>query len=81
LCRTVPSRGRLSVSPEEKGGPMATQDEAELQRLLQERLQLVDSDPEYEGAEPTSGDQLLLAVVGLVIPAILMIGGWVLYGG
>ncbi len=60
---------------------MATQDEAELQQLLQERLQLVDSDPEYEGAEPTMGDQLLLVTVGLVIPAILMVGGWVLYGG
>lgn len=60
---------------------MATQDEAELRRLLQERLELVDSDPEYEGAEPTSNDQLILAVVGLVIPAVLLIGGWVLYGG
>ncbi len=60
---------------------MATQDEAELQRLLQERLELVDGDPEYEGAEPTMNDQLLLAFVGLVIPAILMLGGWVLYGG
>lgn len=60
---------------------MATQDEAELQQLLQERLELVDSDPQYEGAEPTMNDQLLLAFVGLVIPAILMIGGWVLYGG
>ena len=60
---------------------MATQDEAELHRLLQERLELVNSDPAYEGAEPTARDQLVLAVVGLVIPAILMIGGWVLYGG
>lgn len=60
---------------------MARQDEAELQRLLKERLELVNSDPEYEGAEPTRNDQLLLAFVGLVIPAILMIGGWVLYGG
>ena len=60
---------------------MATQDEAELRRLLQERLELVDSDPEYEGAEPTRNDQLMLAVVGLVVPAVLLIGGWVLYGG
>lgn len=60
---------------------MATQDEAELQRLLQERLELVNRDPEYEGAAPTARDQLLLAVVGLAIPAILMVGGWVLYGG
>lgn len=60
---------------------MAREDEAELQRLLAERLELVNSDPTYEGAEPTSQDQVILAVVGLVIPAILMIGGWVLYGG
>lgn len=60
---------------------MATQDEAELRRLLQERLELVNSDPEYEGAEPTGNDQLMLAIVGLVIPAVLLIGGWVLYGG
>ena len=60
---------------------MAREDEDELRRLLAERLELVNSDPTYEGAEPTSQDQLILAVVGLVIPAILMIGGWVLYGG
>jgi hypothetical protein len=60
---------------------MATQDEAELRRLLQERLELVDSDPEYEGEEPTMNDQLMLAIVGLVVPAALLIGGWVLYGG
>jgi hypothetical protein len=60
---------------------MAREDEAELQRLLAERLELVNNDPTYEGAEPTSRDQVVLAIVGLVIPAILMIGGWVLYGG
>ncbi|MBI2764235.1 MAG: hypothetical protein HYX54_10965 [Chloroflexi bacterium] len=60
---------------------MTTQDEAELRRLLQERLELVDNDPEYEGAEPTTNDHLMLAVIGLVIPAALLIGGWVLYGG
>jgi hypothetical protein len=60
---------------------MAREDEAELQRLLKERLELVNSDPTYEGAEPTGQDQMVLAIVGLVIPAILMIGGWVLYGG
>jgi len=52
----------------------------ELRRALQERLELVNSDPTYEGAEPTRRDQLVLAIVGLVIPAILLIGGWVLYG-
>lgn len=60
---------------------MATQDEVELRKLLQERLELVDGDPEYEGAEPTMNDQLMLAIVGLVVPAVLLIGGWVLYGG
>lgn len=59
---------------------MATDQEAELRRALQERLQLVNSDPNYEGAEPTRKDQMLLALVGLVIPAILLVGGWVLYG-
>jgi len=60
---------------------MAREDEAELQRLLAERLELVNSDPTYEGAEPSPRDQLVLVIVGLVIPAVLMIGGWVLYGG
>lgn len=60
---------------------MARADEEELQRLLAERLALVNSDPSYEGAESTSRDQLVLAFVGLVIPALLLLGGWVLYGG
>jgi len=60
---------------------MAQDQETELRRALQERLELVNSDPSYEGAEPTRNDQLLLALVGLVIPAILLVGGWVLYGG
>lgn len=53
----------------------------ELRRALAERLELVNSDPTYEGAEPDNRDHLVLALVGLVIPAILMVGGWVLYGG
>lgn len=60
---------------------MARADEGEFRRLLSERLTLVDRDPTYEGAEPTSRDQLVLVIVGLVIPALLMIAGWVLYGG
>ena len=60
---------------------MALNQEAELRRALAERLELVNSDPTYEGAEPTARDQAILAVVGLVIPAILLIAGWVLYGG
>lgn len=52
----------------------------ELKGELDERLALVNSDPEYEGEQATAGDQLLLALVGLVIPAVLMIGGWLIYG-
>lgn len=59
---------------------MAQDQEAELRRALAERLELVNSDPNYEGAEPTRQDQVVLAVVGLVIPALMLIGGWVLYG-
>lgn len=60
---------------------MAREQDEELRRLLAERLRLVEEDPEYEGEEATSRDQLMLAIVGLVIPAVLMVGGWVLYGG
>lgn len=60
---------------------MAQDQAGELRRALKERLELVNSDPTYEGAEPTRRDQLVLAIVGLVIPAVLLIGGWVLYGG
>jgi hypothetical protein len=59
---------------------MAREDEAELQRLLAERLELVNSDPTYEGADPTPRDQLVLAAVGLFVPAVLMIAGWLAYG-
>jgi hypothetical protein len=59
---------------------MAQDHEAELRRALDERLALVNSDPTYEGADPTRNDQLLLAFVGLVIPAVLLVIGWVLYG-
>lgn len=60
---------------------MAQDQEGALRRALEERLELVQNDPTYEGAEPTRRDQLTLAVVGLVLPAILLIIGWVLYGG
>src|SRR3990172_6363761 len=63
------------------GGAMAQQDEVKLRRLLDERLALVNNDPTYEGAESSTRDQLLLAAVGLLIPALLLIGGWVFYGG
>lgn len=60
---------------------MAQTREEELRAALAERLRYIQEDPSYEGAEPTRKDQLVLAFVGLVIPALLMIGGWVLYGG
>jgi hypothetical protein len=60
---------------------MARDEEAELRTLLAERLELIESDPSYEGAEPTRRDQIVLATVGLIVPALLMVGGWVLYGG
>lgn len=57
------------------------QDDEELRRLFEERLALIEHDPNYEGADPTSRDQIVLAFFGLVIPAVLMVGGWVFYGG
>lgn len=51
----------------------------QLKRELAARLELVNSDPEYEGRPATARDQIILAVVGLVIPAIMMIGGWLIY--
>lgn len=60
---------------------MARDHEGELREMLAERLDLIERDPSYEGAEPTARDQLTLAVIGLGVPALLMVGGWVLYGG
>lgn len=59
---------------------MATDEELALNRELTERLELVNSDPDYEGEQATGGDQILLALVGLIIPAVLMLGGWLIYG-
>jgi hypothetical protein len=59
---------------------MPTDEEiVELRGELATRLELVNSDPEYEGRPATARDQLVLAVVGLVIPAVLMVGGWLIY--
>jgi hypothetical protein len=58
---------------------MAKEEEVELGRELEARLELVNSDPEYEGEQASVQDQVILAVVGLVIPAALMIGGWFIY--
>jgi hypothetical protein len=69
-----------SVRSPHAGGSMAAGEAEELRDLLAERLALVNSDPSYEGAEPTSRDHLVLALIGLVIPAVLLAGGWVLYG-
>jgi hypothetical protein len=57
------------------------QEVVELKRELAERLELVNSDPEYEGADPTAGDQWLLALVGLIIPAAMLLLGWVVLRG
>jgi hypothetical protein len=51
----------------------------ELADELAARLKLVNDDPEYEGEQASVQDQVILAVVGLVIPAVLMIGGWLIY--
>ena len=55
------------------------QEIVQLNRELEARLELVNSDPEYEGRPATSRDQIVLALVGLVLPAVLMIGGWLIY--
>jgi len=60
---------------------MPTEQEVlELKRELDARLELVNSDPDYEGADPSAGDQFILAFFGLIIPAGLLIGGWLIYG-
>jgi hypothetical protein len=59
---------------------MATEEELELNRELAARLELVNSDPDYEGEQATTGDQMWLFLVGLLVPAVLMIGGWFIYG-
>ena len=43
---------------------MAREQEEELRQELAERLRLVEEDPEYEGADATPRDQLVLAIVG-----------------
>ena len=59
---------------------MPTDEEiVKLNRELDARLELVNSDPEYEGRPASARDQLVLAAVGLVLPAVLMIGGWLIY--
>ena len=58
---------------------MAKKEEQELLAELNARLELVNSDPEYEGAQATSSEQWILALVGIIIPAALMIGGWLIY--
>jgi hypothetical protein len=57
---------------------VATKDEerAELEALLAERLELA-SDPSYEGKLLSAGDQLLLFVVGIIVPIVLLAIGWV----
>ncbi len=49
---------------------------AELEALLAERLKLAE-DPGYEGELLSRGDHLILFTVGIVIPVILLVIGWV----
>jgi hypothetical protein len=42
---------------------------------LLERLELV-MDPNYEGEPLSTSDYILLTIAGVVIPATLMIWGW-----
>ena len=42
---------------------------------LKRRLELVEN-PAYEGESLKKSDQVLLFIAGIVVPLILMIGGW-----
>jgi hypothetical protein len=57
---------------------VATKDEErkELEALLAERLKLAD-DPSYEGDLLTSSDHLLLFTIGIIVPIVLLVIGWV----
>ena len=57
---------------------MATRDEErkELEALLAERLKLAD-DPSYEGELLSGSDHLLLFTVGIIVPIVLLVIGWV----
>ena len=57
---------------------MATKDEEqkELEALLAERLKLAE-DPSYEGELLSSSDHLLLFTVGIIVPIVLLVIGWV----
>lgn len=44
---------------------------------LLRRIDLVE-DPTYEGEPLTKTDYTALVIVGIVIPFILMVGGWIL---
>jgi hypothetical protein len=52
------------------------QERAELEALLVERLELAQ-DTSYEGELLSRGDHLVLFAVGIVVPIILLIIGWV----
>jgi hypothetical protein len=57
---------------------VATKDEErkELEALLAERLKLAE-DPSYEGELLSSSDHLLLFTVGIIVPIVLLVIGWV----
>jgi len=52
------------------------QERVELEALLAERLKLAE-DPSYEGEVLSRGDHLVLFTVGIIVPVILLIIGWV----
>jgi hypothetical protein len=52
------------------------QERAELEALLAERLKLAE-DPSYEGELLSRSDHVILFTVGIIVPAILLIIGWV----
>jgi hypothetical protein len=49
--------------------------EEQLDPELVKRIKLVEK-PDYEGDPLTQTDYLLLFAVGLIIPALLMLWGW-----
>jgi len=59
------------------GGRKKKMTNKELDPELLRRIDLVE-DPTYEGEPLTKTDYTALVIVGIVIPFILMVGGWIL---
>jgi hypothetical protein len=70
---------RQTPRSKSKGGEHVSdkdQERAELEALLAERLKLAE-DPNYEGELLSRRDHLVLFTVGIIVPVILLIIGWV----